>query len=100
MMTRLIRTSLPIDVLLSVCFVTLKLLVAGGRCIALLAVAEGLYFANLKLNHILRIGDKPPYVERWNDDLQIAGSSPLYATTFIPTMFALWYTSLLMETHS
>ena len=35
-----------------------------------------LYLA--KLNPVLRIGDIAQLVERWNDDLEIAGSSPLY----------------------
>ena len=39
-------------------------------------------------------------VERWNDDLEIASSSPLYATIFLPTRFARWHTSLQAETHN
>ena len=35
-----------------------------------------LYLA--KLNPVLRIGDNGQLVERWNDALEIAGSSPLY----------------------
>ena len=32
--------------------------------------------------------------EGWNDDLKIAGSSPLYDIIFLLTMFACWHTSL------
>ena len=35
-----------------------------------------------KLNPVLRIGVIAKYVYRWNDGLEIAGSSPLYATFF------------------
>ena len=36
--------------------------------------------------------------ERWHDDLETAGSSPLCATIFLPTMYACWHTSLQVET--
>ena len=48
---------------------------------------------------VLCIGDIAQLVERWNDDSEIAGSNPLYATIFLPTMFACWHTPLQMETH-
>ena len=41
-----------------------------------------LYLANL--NQVLRFCDIDKYVERWNDDLEIAGSRPLYSTIFLP----------------
>ena len=37
--------------------------------------------------------DKTQLVEHWIDDLEIADSSPLYATIFVRTMFACWHTS-------
>ena len=43
--------------------------------------------------------DTVQLVERWNDYVEIAGSSPLYATSFLPTMFASWHTSLHAETN-
>ena len=39
-------------------------------------------------------------VERLDDDLEIVGSSPLYATSFPQMMFAYWHTSLQVETHN
>ena len=36
----------------------------------------------------------------WNDDLEIDGFSPLYATIFLPTMFSCWHMSLQVDTHS
>ena len=47
-----------------------------------------------KLNPVLRIGRVAQLVEHRNDDLEIVGSGPLYATIFLPTMFACWHTSL------
>ena len=44
--------------------------------------------------------DTAQLVERWNDYLEIACLSPLYATIFLPTMFACWHTSLQAETHN
>ena len=41
-----------------------------------------------KLNPVLRIGRVAQLVEHWTDDLEIAGSSSLYATIFSPKMFA------------
>ena len=54
-----------------------------------------LYLA--KLNPVLRIGRVAQLEEHWTDDLEIAGSSPLYATIFLPAMFACWHTSLQVE---
>ena len=47
-----------------------------------------LYLA--KLNPVLRIGCIAQKVECWNDDLDVDISSlnPLYATIFLPTIFA------------
>ena len=55
-----------------------------------------LYLA--KIHPVLRIGDIVQLVERANDGLEIACSSPLYATIFLPTMFAHWHTCLQVET--
>ena len=41
-----------------------------------------------KLNPLLRIGRVARLVEHWTDDVEIAGSSPLYAAIFLPTMLA------------
>ena len=49
-----------------------------------------LYLA--QINPVLRISG--------TDDLEIAGSSPLCTTIFLPTMFACRHTSLQVETHS
>ena len=46
------------------------------------------------------MADTATLVENWDDDLDIAGLSPLYATIFLPTMSACWHTSLQMETHN
>ena len=43
-----------------------------------------------KLNPVLCIGDIAQSVDRWNDDLEIVGSNPLYATIFLSTMSASW----------
>ena len=51
-----------------------------------------LYFA--KLIPVLRIGDIAQLVERCIDDPEIAGSSQLYSTCFLPTVFACSHTSL------
>ena len=48
-----------------------------------------LYLGKLYPEH--RIGDKAQLVERSNDDLDFAGSSPLYASIFLPIMFSLWH---------
>ena len=57
-----------------------------------------LYLA--QLNPVVRIGDIAEVIERWTADLEIACSSPLYATIFLPTMFASNNTSLQVETHN
>ena len=55
-----------------------------------------LYLA--KFNPVLRISRVDQLVQHWTYDLEIAGSSPLYATIFLPTMFARWHTSLQVAT--
>ena len=60
-----------------------------------------LYLA--KLNQVLHIGAIVQMVERRNDDLDCAnnaGSGPLCATIFLPTVFACLHTSLQAETHN
>ena len=61
-------------------------------------VMHCLYLA--KLNSVLRIGRVAQLVGHRTDDLEIACSSPLYATIFLPTMFACWHNSLQVETHN
>ena len=39
-------------------------------------------------NPVLLIGDVAQLAEHWNDDLEIAGSSLLYAAIFLPIMLA------------
>ena len=39
-------------------------------------------------------------VERLDDDLKAAGSSPLSVSIFLPTKFACWHASLQLETQS
>ena len=50
-----------------------------------------------KLNPVLRIGSVGRAL---NDDLKIVGTSPLYATIFLPIMFACWHASLQVEVHN
>ena len=51
------------------------------------------------LNQILRIGRVAQLKEHWTDDLEVAGSTLLYATIFLPTMVAFWHTPLQLETY-
>ena len=58
-----------------------------------------LYFA--KLNPVYLYFKRPcvaQLLEHWTDDLEIAGTSPPYATIFLPTMFACLHRSLQVET--
>ena len=41
--------------------------------------------------------DTVQLVERWDDDLDIAGSSALYVTNFLPTMFACLHQQLVWD---
>ena len=53
-----------------------------------------------KLNLVLRIGRVLQLADGKTDNLGSSCSSPLYATIFLPTMFACWHKSLRVETHN
>ena len=57
-----------------------------------------LYLA--KLNLVLSIGCLAQFVEHWTDDVEIAGSNPLYATIFLTTMFTCLHKPLQVDTHN
>ena len=57
-----------------------------------------LYLA--KLNPVLLISDLGQLVEHWYDNQEIAESSPLHATIFLPTIFDCLHTSLQVDTHN
>ena len=70
----------------------------GAATFNIYLVQMYLYLA--KLNPVLHIGDIAQFVERFDDDLKTAGSSPLCAPIFLSTKFVCWHTSLQLETLS